>query len=292
MQEYRSAGLPVPGYEVEVRHANGATRLLAVREVVMRDTDGGFIANESICRDVTAEREAKVELNRICGQLEECGVQRTAEVGEMCERLHESEHRYQSLIEDSPEFVIRWQEKEGRSSVNDAYCRYWGEPAESLVGTSFFTSIVESDRESLQRQLVAITASSSVVVSEFRVKLPDGCVAWQRWSHRGLFDGAGKLREYQSVGTDITRRHGEEKRKQETMVAEDRIRHLTQREHDVMTAVVAGSANKVIARRLDLSIKTIEKHRSNLMRKLGVESVPELVRLAILAEAGATFARK
>jgi FixJ family two-component response regulator len=48
--------------------------------------------------------------------------------------------------------------------------------------------------------------------------------------------------------------------------------------------VVAGDANKVIARKLGLSIKTIEKHRSSLMKKLHVRSVPDLVRLALLID--------
>jgi two-component system response regulator FixJ len=59
---------------------------------------------------------------------------------------------------------------------------------------------------------------------------------------------------------------------------------LTEREHDVMQMVVAGDANKVIARKLGLSVKTIEKHRSSLMKKLQVRSIPELVRVAMLVD--------
>ena len=59
---------------------------------------------------------------------------------------------------------------------------------------------------------------------------------------------------------------------------------LTEREHDVMRLVVAGDPNKVVARKLGLSIKTIEKHRSSLMKKLRVRSVPELVRMAMLLD--------
>jgi DNA-binding NarL/FixJ family response regulator len=51
-----------------------------------------------------------------------------------------------------------------------------------------------------------------------------------------------------------------------------------------MRLVVAGDANKIIAKKLALSVKTIEKHRSSLMKKLHVRSVPELVRLAMLTE--------
>ena len=67
-------------------------------------------------------------------------------------------------------------------------------------------------------------------------------------------------------------------------MAAAQLRALSEREFDVMRLVVAGNANKVIARKLDLSIKTIEKHRSSLMKKLHVRSVPELVRLALLVE--------
>ena len=62
------------------------------------------------------------------------------------------------------------------------------------------------------------------------------------------------------------------------------MRTLTDRERDVMRLVVSGDANKLIARKLDLSVKTIEKHRSSLMKKLHVRSVPELVKLALLAD--------
>jgi two-component system, LuxR family, response regulator FixJ len=55
-------------------------------------------------------------------------------------------------------------------------------------------------------------------------------------------------------------------------------------ERDAMRLVVTGDANKVIARRLNLSVKTIEKHCNSRMKKLLGCSVPELVRLALSAE--------
>ena len=58
---------------------------------------------------------------------------------------------------------------------------------------------------------------------------------------------------------------------------------LSPREQEVLEGVVSGMANKVIARRMDISEKTVEKHRGNLMKKLHARSVPDLVRLALLA---------
>ena len=61
------------------------------------------------------------------------------------------------------------------------------------------------------------------------------------------------------------------------------INQLTPRESEVMRLVVHGEPNKKIARILEISVKTVEMHRSNLMKKLQVNSVPDLVRMAILA---------
>ena len=45
--------------------------------------------------------------------------------------------------------------------------------------------------------------------------------------------------------------------------------------------VMRGEASKSIAIQLDISIRTVETHRRNIMKKLGVNSLPELIRLAI-----------
>lgn len=58
---------------------------------------------------------------------------------------------------------------------------------------------------------------------------------------------------------------------------------LTPRESDVMREVVAGHSNKMIARRLGMSPKTVEVHRARVMEKTGAESLPHLVRMALKA---------
>ena len=52
----------------------------------------------------------------------------------------------------------------------------------------------------------------------------------------------------------------------------------------MIALIIAGKANKVIANELKLSPKTVEAHRAAIMRKLGVHSVAELVRIVLLAE--------
>ena len=56
---------------------------------------------------------------------------------------------------------------------------------------------------------------------------------------------------------------------------------LTSREREVVQPLAEGKSNKQIARLLDLSVKTVETHRTAAMRKLELNSLPDLVRYAI-----------
>jgi len=56
---------------------------------------------------------------------------------------------------------------------------------------------------------------------------------------------------------------------------------LSQREIQVLRRLVEGEQNKVIARNLDISHRTVEVHRANIMRHLEAESFAELVKIAI-----------
>jgi DNA-binding NarL/FixJ family response regulator len=58
-------------------------------------------------------------------------------------------------------------------------------------------------------------------------------------------------------------------------------RSLTNRERSVLTNIALGNSNKLIARQLGVSPKTIEKHRSNLMRKLQLRNVASITMYAI-----------
>ncbi|MCK6405204.1 MAG: response regulator [Rhodocyclaceae bacterium] len=58
-----------------------------------------------------------------------------------------------------------------------------------------------------------------------------------------------------------------------------RIDSLTTRERQVMTLILAGKFNKVIADELNISMRTVEVHRANLFEKMGVRTAVELSQL-------------
>jgi FixJ family two-component response regulator len=65
--------------------------------------------------------------------------------------------------------------------------------------------------------------------------------------------------------------------------ARDRISSLSAREREVLEWLAEGSSNKVIARELDISPRTVEIHRANMMNKLGARHAAEAVRLKLEA---------
>jgi two-component system CheB/CheR fusion protein len=63
--------------------------------------------------------------------------------------------------------------------------------------------------------------------------------------------------------------------------ATERIARLTPRERSVMDLVVQGRPNKIIAHELGVSQRTVENHRAAVMKRAGVTSVPDLIRLVM-----------
>jgi DNA-binding NarL/FixJ family response regulator len=59
------------------------------------------------------------------------------------------------------------------------------------------------------------------------------------------------------------------------------VGRLTEREREVLTLLARGLSSKEIGAHLDISTRTVETHRANLMRKLGVRSVALLTQVAI-----------
>lgn len=62
---------------------------------------------------------------------------------------------------------------------------------------------------------------------------------------------------------------------------EDSYDLLTPREREILQLIAEGKSNKDVANMLHLSVYTVETHRANIMEKLGLKSVPELILYAV-----------
>ena len=80
---------------------------------------------------------------------------------------------------------------------------------------------------------------------------------------------------------ELARQEGERMRKhvRRSQTAQERVAALTPRERDVMDLAIGGLANKEIARRLNISHRTVEIHKARILRKTGIRSVVELARI-------------
>jgi FixJ family two-component response regulator len=78
----------------------------------------------------------------------------------------------------------------------------------------------------------------------------------------------------------VRRRHETRVRMNERFELQTRYESLTKREREVLAHVVEGRLNKQIAFELGTSERTIKIHRSQVMRKMSADSLPDLVRMA------------
>lgn len=65
---------------------------------------------------------------------------------------------------------------------------------------------------------------------------------------------------------------------------QQRLMHLTAREHEILVGIVAGLPNKTIAYDLEISPRTVEVHRASIMSKMQAKSLPELVRMTLTVD--------
>src|SRR5262249_47491806 len=56
---------------------------------------------------------------------------------------------------------------------------------------------------------------------------------------------------------------------------------LTAREREILQMLAEGRSNKEVARQLSIGVKTVEAHRSAIMRKIGAKSIVDVVRYAV-----------
>ncbi len=122
-------------------------------------------------------------------------------------KLRESAARYQAVVENQTEFVVRWKPDGTRTFVNEAYLRYFELTMEQALSSSFLPLVVEEDRSAVDEKFSRLLSGEcSLETDVHRVIKPDGSMGWQEWTDQGVYDDCGELVEFQSIGRDVTER--------------------------------------------------------------------------------------
>lgn len=91
-----------------------------------------------------------------------------------------------------------------------------------------------------------------------------------------------------AINAAFRRLEGSDSDRERAAEASVRLACLTPREQDVLRGLASGLPNKTIAYDLDISPRTVEVHRANMMSKLGVRSLSDALRIAFAAGVGQT----
>jgi PAS domain S-box-containing protein len=171
--------------ETILEKPDGAPVHLWIKACRLFDKSGNLVGAIESIRDITGQKQAE-------------------------EALRESEERYRNVVEDQTEFISRFLPDGTHVFVNEAYCRCFGMKRDEILGHRFRPKIPAEDQERVRQFFESLTRDHPVDSIEHRIIMPDNSIRWQRWSDRAIFDPAGTISEYQSVGQDITGQKQEE----------------------------------------------------------------------------------
>ncbi|HIJ06835.1 PAS domain S-box protein [Methanocalculus sp.] len=225
------------------------------------DEKGKLTEYQSVGRDITEVRERELELQQKNMELQAAYEQLAATEEEIRQQLdeivttqtalRESEQRYQAVIENQSEFICRFRPDGTHILVNDAYARYFGTTKDQLLGESFSPEIHPDDSEKVKKFFASLTREHPIGTIEHRIIMPDGEVRWQQWNDRAIFNEYGHIREYQSVGRDIT----EKKQMEETLRLTNNKLHLLSSitRHDILNKIMIAQGYLDLTREIDVS---------------------------------------
>lgn len=181
--------------------------------------------------------------------------------------LRESEARIRAIINLVPDLILV-------HSTNGHILQCEGNigllpvPKETILDQPMRSLVVEADLDLLQEACQRVLESGNPETVVFASSLKEPLYYRARLAKYGTS-------EVLSVLSDVT----------DEQEALSILERLSNREYEVMTHVMRGLPNKTIATEMGISIKTVETHRANLMKKLDVRSVAELATIALNSNA-------
>ena len=125
---------------------------------------------------------------------------------QLAKSLAASELRYRTVVEQQTELVCRFLADGTLTFVNEAYCRYVGKQRQELMGNNIMSFILPESQKTVEAHLSGLHPEMPTGTIEYGAIAADGKVRWHQWNNIAIFDGNGRIVEFQSVGRDITER--------------------------------------------------------------------------------------
>lgn len=236
-QRVITSGQPLINVERVSTDMAGNKRPVLTTKVPLRDRAGQVIGLVGISRDITGPKRAE-------------------------EALRRSEEQYRAIVEDQTELICRTLPDGTLSFVNEAYCRYFGKTRDELLGRNFMEWVFDEDRAGVECQRSLLTPQKPVVNIEHRVQISDGMIRWQQWTNRAIFDEQAHIREFQSVGRDITDRKHAESALRQSEAAEREQRLLAEALRDIAAALTSSLNPDVVMGRILDNVGRVVPHDS------------------------------
>jgi two-component system, NarL family, response regulator NreC len=190
-----------------------------------------------------------------------------------------------SLLSSSPEFEIVGEAEDGRKAIE---CVQKSKPDLILMDLSMprmngMEAIREIKRGSKETKILVLTMhrTEEYIVATLKAGA-DGYVLKDA-THSELMVAirnvlAGRRYISPAISEQVIEGYLEGKKSSKPLTTWET---LTQREREILKLIAEGHRNKKIAEYLSISVKTVEKHRANLMNKLDLHSISALTALAI-----------
>jgi len=144
----------------------------------------------------------------------------------------------------------------------------------SMAGASGLAAIQNIRENGDLRPVIVITAHGDIELAVSAMRAGANDFIEKPWDRDALFFAIEKAAGHARSAATLA--EGRQK-------AVEALSSLTPRERDVFDQLITGASNKLVARALDLSPRTVEFYRANVLEKTGARSVAELVRLAFMA---------
>jgi FixJ family two-component response regulator len=133
----------------------------------------------------------------------------------------------------------------------------------------------------LQQQLVKRQITIPIIFMSGHAEIPDSAKAFRAGAVDFFVKPFDNMLMLERIEEAIKKDILDRKQRLEQLTLQNRLDRLAAREREVLQLIIDNHSNKETARILDISYRTIEAHRAQIMKKLEADTLPELIKMFI-----------